>query len=100
MKMFRILVTLGLFFLSSQGMTVFLFRAMLRMAKEQNLPIEGLLSFQILIMRLVIGSLVAFGVLFALVVLIWTMRALRSDSGVLPRKGMLPEDMQSQPSPA
>lgn len=84
MKLIRVVVTLGTFFLMSQGMLVFLFQSMLDLTTKQKLPVDQLLQFQTFIVKLLIGSLIVFGAMFCLVVVLLAVQALRAGTAAVP----------------
>lgn len=77
MRMVKLLITVGGFFFISQGITVFLFRKMFEFAVENKLPVEELIRYQPLIMKLILGSMIMFGILFFILVVVLIFRTWR-----------------------
>lgn len=91
MKIFRVMVTVGIFFLLSQGSTVFLFQMMVSVARDQQLPVDRLMEFQTWIMALIMGSLGLLGLLF--VVLVVTMLVKAYKGHIAASNGQWVEEM-------
>lgn len=83
MKLLRLVITVGIFFFCSQGITVFLFRKMIEFAVDQKLPIDELVTYQMIIMKIVVGSMIVLGALFMILVIAFIYRAVRSQDPVM-----------------
>lgn len=70
MKLTKITVIVGVFFLVMQFSTVILYNQMLTIAKTQGLPIDQLASLQNIIMNMILISFVAFGILFIILLVL------------------------------
>ena len=77
MKLSRVAMIVGGFFLSMQFSTVFIFNQMLTISKEQGLATEELARLQITIMNVVLCTLIASGILFVILLMATIYRTIR-----------------------
>lgn len=64
MKLSKVTIIIGIFFLVMQFSTVMLFNSMMTISKNHGLPTEQLERLQITIMDVILFSLIGFGLMF------------------------------------
>ncbi|MGG2201867.1 hypothetical protein [Paenibacillus validus] len=84
MKLSKITFIVGVFFLFMQFSTVILFNQMLTISKNQGLPFEQIAELQGTIMSIILFSLIAFGILFMVLLLALIRSAFKQSRELLP----------------
>lgn len=68
MKLVKVSIVVGLFFLAMQFITVQIFDSMMSISETHSLPTAQLERMQVLIMEVILCSLIAFGILFLVLI--------------------------------
>ncbi|MEX3617774.1 hypothetical protein [Paenibacillus glucanolyticus] len=79
MKLRKVAILVGVFFMLMEFSTVTLFQQMIALSKKNKLPVDELVAFQMKIMDMIVLFLLVAGITFLALIIALTIRAFKPD---------------------